>query len=67
MRVLQPISKFPKKVNDMSMWLPENNENYSVNDFYDLVRTVAGDIIEQVELFDDFYNPKTNRRSHAFK
>jgi len=44
------ISSYPQCINDISFWLPENVslENFSVNDFYDLARNIAGDIIEQV-------------------
>ncbi|VDP71905.1 unnamed protein product [Echinostoma caproni] len=36
-------------------------------DFYDLVRSVAGDLIEQVRLIDRFIDPKTGRRSHCYR
>lgn len=45
----QPYSKFPQCINDMSFWLPQDRE-YSENDFYDIVREVGGDIVEQVML-----------------
>jgi len=43
-------------INDISFWLP--SETYSENDFYDLVRTVGGDLIEKVVLVDEFTHPK---------
>merc|ERR1712113_13216 len=53
------ISKHPAFVNDISFWLPVDYEtSYSENDFYDLVRSIAGDLCETVELFDTFYHPK---------
>lgn len=44
------VSTYPQCANDLSFWLPDNVsvEQFSVNDFYDLVRNVAGDMIEQV-------------------
>ena len=35
-------------------------ESYSENDFYDLVRSVGGDNVENVELFDTFFHPKVS-------
>ena len=32
-----------------------------------LIRDVAGDIVEKVELFDQFTNKKTQRESHAYR
>lgn len=58
------ISKYPSCANDLSFWVPEN---YSSNDFYDLARGIGGDLIEQIELFDVFKNPKTERVSHAYR
>ncbi|XP_018418055.1 PREDICTED: phenylalanine--tRNA ligase, mitochondrial-like, partial [Nanorana parkeri] len=61
----QPISKFPFLANDISFWLP--SEGYSENDFYDLVRSIAGDIVEEVTLIDQFTHPKTQRVSHCYR
>ena len=45
----QSLSKYPPCVNNLSFWLPPGSaKEYSENDFYDLVRSVGGDIIEQV-------------------
>ncbi|CAG2057854.1 unnamed protein product [Timema podura] len=41
------VSMYPQCINDISFWLPEDRL-YSPNDFYDLVRSIAGDIVEQV-------------------
>lgn len=61
----RPISQYPQCTNDISFWLPKNN--YSSNDFYDLVRSVAGDIIEQVSLIDEFCHPKSGNVSHCYR
>jgi phenylalanyl-tRNA synthetase alpha chain len=47
----------------VSFWVPDN---FSENDFYDVVRNVGGDLVESVKLFDDFVHPKTQRRSKAY-
>ncbi|XP_071469763.1 phenylalanine--tRNA ligase, mitochondrial isoform X4 [Marmota flaviventris] len=62
---LQPLSKYPAVINDISFWLP--SENYTENDFYDLVRTIGGDLVEKVDLIDKFEHPKTNRTSHCYR
>ena len=60
----QPFGKQPTNVKDMSFWVPEG---YHENDFYDLARNVGGDLVEQVELIDDFVHPKHQQRSHCYR
>ena len=48
----KPFSKFPSCYKDISFWI---NKNYFTNtlhdnEFFDLVRDVAGDLVEDVEL-----------------
>ncbi|KAI1888879.1 hypothetical protein AGOR_G00173310 [Albula goreensis] len=61
----QPLSKYPPLMNDISFWLPA--EGYSENDFYDLVRTIGGDLVEKVSLIDQFTHPKTGKISHCYR
>ncbi|XP_073188233.1 phenylalanine--tRNA ligase, mitochondrial isoform X5 [Lepidochelys kempii] len=61
----QPLSKYPPLINDISFWLP--SEKYSENDFYDLVRTIGGDLVEKVVLIDEFTHPKTKKVSHCYR
>jgi len=61
-----PFSKSPQCINDMSFWLPQD-QVFESNDFYDLARTVGGDLIEQIKLVDVFDHPKTGRRSHCYR
>ncbi|XP_031972147.1 phenylalanine--tRNA ligase, mitochondrial isoform X4 [Corvus moneduloides] len=61
----QPLSRYPPLINDISFWLP--SETYSQNDFYDLVRTIGGDLIEKVVLLDEFAHPKTKKVSHCYR
>jgi phenylalanyl-tRNA synthetase alpha chain len=37
------------------------------SDFYDLVRTIGGDLIEQVILVDEFYHKKKQRHSQTYR
>lgn len=60
------VSQYPQCSNDISFWLPQDKQ-YTENDFYDLVRTVGGDIVEQVVLKDDFTHPKNGKRSHCYR
>lgn len=45
--LFQPISIYPQCINDISFWLPKDGD-YTSNDFYDLVRDIGGDTVEQV-------------------
>ncbi|XP_066233056.1 phenylalanine--tRNA ligase, mitochondrial isoform X2 [Saccopteryx leptura] len=56
----QPFSKYPAVINDISFWLP--SENYMENDFYDLVRTIGGDLVEKVDLIDKFEHPRNTHQ-----
>lgn len=60
----KPFSKQSPVINDVSFWVPDD---FSENDFYDIVRNIGGDIVENVELFDDFVHPKTKRKSKAYR
>ncbi|KAG8009672.1 Phenylalanine--tRNA ligase, partial [Nibea albiflora] len=61
----QPLSKYPPLHNDISFWLPESKESgederesFTENDFYELVRSIGGDLVEKVSLVDEFRHPK---------
>ncbi len=54
----------PQCINDLSFWIPKN---FSSSDFYDLVRLVGGDVVEQVSLVDVFTHPKHQRTSHCYR
>ncbi|XP_019881323.1 probable phenylalanine--tRNA ligase, mitochondrial [Aethina tumida] len=64
--IYKAISQFPQCKNDISFWLPEGVE-FASNDFYDLVRSIGGDLIEQVTLVDNFKHPKTGKTSHCYR
>ncbi|XP_020609679.1 phenylalanine--tRNA ligase, chloroplastic/mitochondrial-like [Orbicella faveolata] len=60
----KPFSKYPPTYKDVAFWLPEN---FSPNNLFDVVRGVAGDIVEKVELVDKFSHPETKRESHCYR
>lgn len=60
-----PYSKFPMCYKDISFWLPPTGAH--VNDVYDIIRTTAGDLVERVQLFDEFTHPKTGKSSQAYR
>ncbi|XP_069687701.1 phenylalanine--tRNA ligase, mitochondrial isoform X2 [Periplaneta americana] len=59
-------SVYPQCINDISFWLPKDS-SYSSNDFYDLVRDIGGDIVEQISLVDNFTHPKKQQTSHCYR
>ncbi|KAJ3172869.1 hypothetical protein HK101_011088 [Irineochytrium annulatum] len=61
----QPYSKYPACYKDVSFWIPV--EGYHDNDMYELVRDVAGDLVEDVALIDAFVHPKTKRVSKCYR
>lgn len=64
--IYRAVSQYPQCVNDISFWLPEDKE-FTSNDFYDLVRSIGGNIVEQVVLVDEFKHPKTGKMSHCYR
>lgn len=75
----KPYSKYPECYKDVSFWLPSEVEGakaaggaigpkqFHENDFCEIVRDVAGDLVEGVKLIDDFVHPKTGRRSKCYR
>ncbi|KAG5969246.1 hypothetical protein E4U58_001538 [Claviceps cyperi] len=68
-----PFSKYPPCPRDVSFWLPSTSaaaggaaKGVHENDVMEIVRNVAGDVVEDVRLMDEFTNPKTGRKSMAF-
>lgn len=45
--IFKPFSKYPPSYKDISFWV-EQQEEFSANDLFEIVRTVAGDVIEEV-------------------
>lgn len=62
----QPYSKYPPCFKDISFWI-DDQSNFHINEVLDLTRQVARDLVEQVELVDQFVHPKTDRESHCYR
>lgn len=60
----KPFSKCPQCYLDMSFWVPKD---YSKNDFYEIARNIAGDMIEQIAFVDEFVHPKKQQLSHCYR
>ena len=57
-------SKYPPVYKDIAFWIPEN---YVENDFFELARGIAGDIVEKMEMIDEFTNPKKGKTSKCYR
>ncbi|TFK29944.1 phenylalanyl-tRNA synthetase [Coprinopsis marcescibilis] len=64
--VFKPYSKYPACYKDVSFWLPSESKLHE-NDFCDLVRDTAGDLVEDVKKIDEFVHPKTNKTSLCYR
>jgi len=81
-QAFQPYSKYPSCFKDVSFWVPQG-ESIHENDFCDIVRDTAGDLVEDVKQvrvtscisksalivgqIDRFLHPKTNRTSLCYR
>ncbi|KAF5944648.1 hypothetical protein HYC85_018725 [Camellia sinensis] len=59
----KPFSKFPPCYKDMSFWI---NDYFTENNLCEIVRGVAGDLVEEVQLIDNFTNKK-GMTSHCYR
>ncbi|KAG0302234.1 hypothetical protein BGZ98_007672 [Dissophora globulifera] len=57
-------SKYPPCIKDISFW---SNDDFHENNFCEIVRDIAGDIVEDVQLIDEFTHPKTKKRSVCYR
>lgn len=48
----------------MTFWVPDD---FNENNFMQVVRGVAGDLAETVELLDEFEHPKNKRKSMCYR
>mmetsp|Transcript_17426 Transcript_17426/g.45526 ORF Transcript_17426/g.45526 Transcript_17426/m.45526 type:complete len:432 (+) Transcript_17426:205-1500(+) len=60
----KPYSKYPPCQKDITFWVPHG---FSANSFAEVVRGVAGDLVETVDEIDTFVHPKTKRESRCFR
>ncbi|XP_002528951.2 phenylalanine--tRNA ligase, chloroplastic/mitochondrial [Ricinus communis] len=56
-------SKYPPCYKDMSFWI---NESFTENNLCEVVRGIAGDLVEEVRLIDNFTNKK-GMTSHCYR
>lgn len=59
----KPFSKYPPCYKDVSFWI---NEAFTENNLCEVVREVAGDLAEEVQLIDNFTNKK-GMTSHCYR
>jgi len=60
----KPYSKYPPCFKDISFWIPDG---FEPNDFFELGRGVAGELVEKIDLVDEFTNPKKGKTSHCYR
>ncbi|BGP25222.1 Transcriptional regulator of nonfermentable carbon utilization [Rhodotorula toruloides] len=66
----KPYSKYPECYKDITFWVPAKGETvkeWHENDFMELVRDEGGDLVESVQLIDEFTHPKTGRKSRCYR
>lgn len=73
----EPFSKHPACYKDVAFWLPSASASggsaaggavpVHENDIMEIVRGVGGDLVEDVQLIDEFTHPKTSRRSMCYR
>lgn len=61
-----PFSKFPPISRDVSFYLDEKGE-FQPNELYEIIREVAPDLIESVELTDKYHDTKNHRTSMCYR
>ncbi|XP_077233847.1 phenylalanyl-tRNA synthetase class IIc family protein isoform X2 [Tasmannia lanceolata] len=59
----KPFSKFPPCYKDMSFWI---SDSFTENNLCEVVRGIAGDLVEEVRLIDNFTNKK-GMTSHCYR
>lgn len=71
-----PFSRYPECYKDVSFWLPPaeaprpatgRNYGFHENDVMEIVRNVAGDLVEDVRFVDEFTHPGTKRESKCYR
>lgn len=62
----EPFSKYSPCYKDVSFWL-NRREDFHEHTLCELVRDIAGDMVEEVTLVDEFVHPKTSRESQCYR
>ncbi|KAI9934981.1 hypothetical protein ASPWEDRAFT_116590 [Aspergillus wentii DTO 134E9] len=73
----EPFSKYPACYKDVAFWLPSASVSSGSaaggampvheNDVMEIVREMAGNLVEDVQLIDEFTHPKTHRKSMCYR
>ena len=69
-----PFSKYPGCPRDVAFWVRGTSTSaggalqqaFHENDVMEIVREVGGDLVEHVQLIDEFRHPKTGRKSYCY-
>lgn len=64
--MFKPYSKYPGTLRDVAFWINESKPIHE-NDIMSIVRNIAGDLVENVALIDEFVNPKTGKKSQCYR
>lgn len=75
LRQFVPFSKYPACYKDVSFWVGAGGSAGTTpsspalhnNDVMEVIRSIAGDVVEDVQLTDDFTHPKTKRQSLCYR
>lgn len=78
MKRFVPFSKHPACYKDIAFWLRStsssagggtrvNSQDFHENDVMEIVREIAGDLVEDVKMVDEFTHPKTGRKSLCYR
>jgi len=75
-----PFSKYPACFKDVSFWIKSSSsaagglsgqgataQHFHENDVMEIAREVAGDLVEDVRLVDEFVHPATGRKSLCYR
>ncbi|TDH73103.1 hypothetical protein CCR75_007065 [Bremia lactucae] len=60
----KPYSKYPACFKDVSFW---HDDNFHENNLCEVVRDIAGDMVEQVAVVDEFTHPQSQRKSKCYR
>jgi len=60
----KPYSSYPPCYKDIAFWI---NDEFEENDLYELIRKCAGDLVEEVQMIDEFISPETQKHSKCFR
>ena len=68
----KPYSELPSQSRDISFYLPDNSLDKDSkwiyeNDFFEYIRCLSGELMEQVVLLSTFHNQKINKHSRAYR